>query len=114
VGATPWQGRRESSLDQHSRRSQPPQLDVYRKIRLVPKGLCHWVGIEETKSCSRPYAKAAKVSLDGSCVAFDVGGALRRAALERGASSCLDALPQLDGLLRCQCVGPTIPGAVYL
>jgi len=42
-------------------------------------------------------------------VAFLRGGALRRAVLERGASSCLDALPQLGGLLRCQCVGSTIP-----
>jgi len=56
-----------------------------------------------------PRAKAAKVSLDGPCRCVLRGGALRRAVLERGASSCLDALPQLGGLLRCQCIGPTIP-----
>ena len=42
-----------------------------------------------------PYAKAAKVSPDGLCVEFLHGGALRRSVIERGASSCLDALPQL-------------------
>jgi hypothetical protein len=44
-----------------------------------------------------PHAKAAKGSLDGSCVAFLRGGALRQSVIERGASSCLDALPQLGG-----------------
>jgi len=34
-----------------------------------------------------PYAKAAKFSLDGSCVAFVRGGALRQSVIERGASS---------------------------
>lgn len=53
-------------------------------------------------------AKTAKVSLDGPCPLRLRGGALRRAVLERGASSYLDALPQLDGVC-CQCVGPTIP-----
>ena len=43
----------------------------------------------------KPYAKAAKVSPDGLCVAFLRGGAPRRSVIERGASSCLDALPQL-------------------
>jgi hypothetical protein len=42
-----------------------------------------------------PYAKAAEVSPDGLCVEFLRGGALRRSVIERGASSCLDALPQL-------------------
>jgi hypothetical protein len=42
-----------------------------------------------------PYAKAAKVSPDGLCVEFLHGGALRRSVIERGASCCLDALPQL-------------------
>jgi hypothetical protein len=42
----------------------------------------------------RTYAKVAKVSLDGSCVAFLGGGTLRRFVIERGAPSCLDALPQ--------------------
>src|SRR5580704_10014523 len=41
-----------------------------------------------------PYAKAAKVSPDGLCVEFLHGGALRRSVIERGASCCLDALPQ--------------------
>jgi hypothetical protein len=44
---------------------------------------------------AKPYAKAAKVSPDGLCVAFLHGGALRRSVIERGASCCLDALPQL-------------------
>ena len=55
------------------------------------------------------HAKAAKVFLDGLCRCVLRRGALRRAVLENGTSSCLDALPQLGGLLRCQCVGPTIP-----
>jgi hypothetical protein len=59
-----------------------------------------------------PYAKAAKVSLDGSCVAFLRGGALRRSVIERGASSCLDALPQLGGRCVASVSGPTIPDSV--
>jgi hypothetical protein len=35
----------------------------------------------------QPHAKAAKVSLDGPCRCVLCGGALRRAVLERGASS---------------------------
>jgi hypothetical protein len=44
------------------------------------------VGLQE-------HAKAAKVFLDGWCRCVLYRGALRRAVLERGASSCLDALP---------------------
>jgi hypothetical protein len=48
-------------------------------------------------SClGRSHAKAAKASLDGSCRCVLQRGALRRAPLERGASSCLDALPQFE------------------
>jgi hypothetical protein len=57
------------------------------------------------------HARAAKVFLDGWCRCVLYRGALRRAVLERGASSYLDALPQLGGWVRCQCVGPTIPEA---
>jgi hypothetical protein len=46
------------------------------------------------------HAKAAKVLLDGLCRCILYRGALRRAVLERGASSCLDAQPQLgDGCI---------------
>ena len=37
------------------------------------------------------------------------GGALRRAVLERGASSCLDALPQLGGGCVASVSGQQIP-----
>src|SRR6201984_1105506 len=48
-------------------------------------------------SClGRSHAKAAKASLDGSCRCVLQRGALRRAPLERGASSYLDALPQFE------------------
>jgi hypothetical protein len=47
-----------------------------------------------------PRAKAAKVSLDGSCRCVLCGGALRRAVIERGASSCLDAPASIRRLVQ--------------
>ena len=64
---------------------------------------------------SHARAKAAKViALDGSrrCVLYR--GALRRAVLERGASSYLDALPLLGGGCVSSVSGPTIPDSLYV
>jgi hypothetical protein len=51
----------------------------------------------ETEIKPLKHAQAAKVTLDGWCRCVLYRGALRRAVLERGASSCLGALPQLGG-----------------
>jgi hypothetical protein len=67
--------------------SQRKPPSVWRLFRLSQSAL----------AARGPYAKAAKVSLDGSYRCVLRRGALRRAVLERGASSYLDALPQLGG-----------------
>jgi hypothetical protein len=61
-----------------------------------------------------PRAKAAKASLDGPCRCVLRGGALRRAVLERGASSYLDVLASIRRRVRFQRVGPTIPDEFHV
>jgi len=51
---------------------------------LLPKST---VDQKTSRKTMAVYAKAAKISLDGSCVAFVRGGALRQSVIERGASS---------------------------
>ena len=50
---------------------------------------------EKLRESSHTHAKAAKASLDGSCRCVLRGGTLRRAGVERRASSYLDALPSM-------------------
>jgi hypothetical protein len=50
---------------------------------------------EKLRESGHTHAKAAKASLDGSCRCVLRGGALRRAGVERRASSYLDALPSV-------------------
>jgi hypothetical protein len=58
---------------------------------------------------SGAHAKTAKVSPDGLCPLRLSGGALRRAVLERGAFSCLDAQPQLDAWCVASVSGQRFP-----
>jgi hypothetical protein len=60
------------------------------------------------------HAKAAKVSLDGSCRCVLYRGAPRRAVSNAVPLSYLDALPPIRRRLRCQCVGSTIPDGFYV
>jgi hypothetical protein len=96
--------------------TKPRMMPIKNLAKNSPVGVLNGVrkaGWVSLSACQRnrvqanaAYAKAAKVSLDGLCRCILYRAALRRAVLERGASSYLDALSQLGALPVCRANDP--------